>query len=159
MNQWVGITPQFRFWSKVRVTDGCWEWKASHDTRGYGLLWLNRRWIGAHRFAYELLVGPIPDGLEIDHLCRNKSCVNPAHLEPVTHLENMRRADYGSKGDRGKHNAVKTHCPVGHPYTADNTKLYRGRRSCRVCSQAANQRYRQRKFLVRSEAECAEPWT
>lgn len=78
----------------------------------------------AHRVAYELLVGLIPDGLELDHLCRNPACVNPAHLEPVTHAENMRR------GER----AMKTHCPQGHAYDEANTyRIRSGGRQCRTC--------------------------
>jgi hypothetical protein len=72
----------------VLIGDGCWEWMGGKQWGGYGLF----RGACAHRLFYELLVGPIPAGLEIDHLCRNRSCVRPTHLEPVTHLENMRRA-------------------------------------------------------------------
>ena len=81
-----------RFWSYVEKTDGCWEWTGAKDGDGYGHLTIAGRVVGAHRFAYELLVGPIPEGLEIDHLCRNRACVKPADLEPVTRAENLRRA-------------------------------------------------------------------
>jgi hypothetical protein len=158
MNQWAGVKAEDRFWSKVRRTDLCWEWEASHDTRGYGLLWLDRRWIGAHRFAYELLVGRIPEGLELDHLCRNKGCVRPDHLEPVTHRENSIRAVPFKRVVRGYR---VTHCKQGHEYTPENTILYRGHRSCRACANEANRRYRTRRrgFLVRSEDELSEPVT
>lgn len=81
-----------RFWSRVRPTGFCWEWLGHRDRNGYGCFSQTRalRW-RAHRLSYQLLVGPIPNGLVIDHLCRNTGCVNPDHLEPVTQLENVRR--------------------------------------------------------------------
>lgn len=90
--------PQYqwdRFWSKVDQSagpDGCWPWTRATSAKGYGKYMPTTSHVGAHRVAYEYLVGPIPDGLELDHLCRNVLCCNPAHLEPVTHQENMRRA-------------------------------------------------------------------
>ncbi len=118
-----------RFWEKVNKTDGCWEWTAA-SVRGYGVFRLQgtRKNTPAHRFAYELVKGPIPVGLQLDHLCRNPSCVRPDHLEPVTQAENARR------GVR----AMQTHCHNGHPYDEANT--YRGQdnrgrwhRRCRAC--------------------------
>lgn len=87
-------TPQEQFWAKVAVSDGCWTWTAATDRDGYGKFTdhSNGRRMHAHRFAYELLVGEVPEGLELDHLCRNRACVRPDHLEPVTHLENVRRS-------------------------------------------------------------------
>lgn len=118
-----------RFWGKVTVTSGCWKWTGSRNPSGYGLLGVvgasgRQTTMGAHRVAYELLVGPIPDGLEIDHLCRVRHCVNPAHLEPVTRQENMRR---GSK-------ANQTHCKRGHALAGANMyKRSNGTRACRAC--------------------------
>lgn len=113
-----------RFWAKVQPTGFCWEWTAS-KAHGYGYFNGSR----AHRFAYELLVGPIPDGLVIDHLCRNRGCVNPDHLEPVTQRENTMRGYSFSRL-----HARKTHCIRGHEFTPENTKTRsNGARICREC--------------------------
>lgn len=127
-----------RFAAKIALTDsGCIEWIAGTNGVGYGFLRLapseGSRKIYAHRWSYEHHVGPIPDGLQIDHLCRNTLCVNPAHLEPVTPGENFLRG-FGSPAD----NARKTHCLVGHPFSAENTYIHPsdGSRRCRCCSRA-----------------------
>lgn len=125
-----------RLLEKIEKTESCWVWTGS-KTGGigsYGLIWSNGRKQLAHRAMYEMNVGPIPDGLELDHVCRNKSCVNPDHLEPVTHFENMKRAEVGWK------NREKTACPKGHEYTAENTRITHGSRSCKQCESAYNQR-------------------
>jgi hypothetical protein len=80
-----------RFWSKVDRTGDCWKWTAGLTGSGYGRFRWDGGEVAAHRFAYELLVGAIPDGLQIDHLCRNRACVNPAHMEPITQRENILR--------------------------------------------------------------------
>ncbi len=124
-------TPLERFWTKfVRVPSGCWEWQGWRDRDGYGQIRINRRGVVAHRFAYETLVGPIPDGLQIDHLCRNTSCVNPAHLEVVTCRENLMRGNTIQR-----ENAMKTHCKRGHEFNDENTYRYPdgNRRGCRTC--------------------------
>lgn len=84
-------TAEQRFWAKVDKSGDCWLWLASANRKGYGHIWLNGRYEQAHRYAYEIAVGPIPLGLQIDHLCRTPQCVNPQHLEPVTLEENSRR--------------------------------------------------------------------
>ena len=130
-----------RFWSKVNKTEACWLWTAAKSTRGYGSIGTgDRRTALAHRVAYELLVGPIPEGLTLDHLCRNHGCVNPAHLEPVTQRENVLRGVSPSARC-----AAVTHCPQGHPYDEANT--YRppeGGRDCRACVREAGRRWRER---------------
>lgn len=85
-------TVEERWWEKVAITEGCWLWTASLDGNGYGRFHDGERDTKAHRSGYEMLVGPVPDGLELDHLCRVRACVRPDHLEPVTHAENVRRA-------------------------------------------------------------------
>jgi hypothetical protein len=118
-----------RFRTKVQVApNGCWVWVAARDNHGYGRYGIDGRAATAHRVAYQTLVGPIPDGLHLDHLCRVRACVNPEHLEPVTCRENVLRG----VGPSALH-SVKTHCPEGHEYTEENTYLYRGMRYCQTC--------------------------
>ena len=125
-----------RFMSKVDIQpDGCWLWNAS-KSNGYGYFRYNGNLGRAHRFSYQQIVGPIPDELELDHLCRNKDCCNPVHLEAVTHKENMRRCD------AGKNNSSKTHCLKGHPYDNENTyNRLNGGRGCRKCRNSASRKY------------------
>lgn len=122
---------------------GCWLWLGATDGRkGYGRVNIaksNKSHRQAHRLGYELYKCPIPDRLVLDHKCRNPSCVNPDHLEPVTQLENMRRGEY-KKGlalggmASGEVQKAKTHCPNGHEYTPENTlKRERGWRGCKAC--------------------------
>ena len=109
---------------------GCWEWTGTMHREGYGALQHEQRKMLAHRAVYELLVGPIPDGMTLDHLCRNRACVNPLHLEPVTLAENVRRGE-----SPPARNARKTHCPRGHSYDEGNTYITpsTGHRQCRTC--------------------------
>jgi hypothetical protein len=121
-----------RFWSKVDSTGECWTW-TSVQRRGYGRFWLNGRYEEAHRIAFGLINGAIPEGLTLDHLCRNRSCVNPAHLEPVTMRENLMRGASPSAV-----NAQKTHCLRGHPF--DGSNLIIRKRRDRDCVQCSRQR-------------------
>ena len=127
--------PLERFWDKVDLNGPlwngtpCWLWTSAHDKDGYGAFWGNDRFGRAHRFAYETYVGPIPEGLEIDHLCRNRACQNWAHMEPVTCQVNLLRGIGPSAV-----NAAKTHCPQGHPYDELNTIVVRTGRQCRACN-------------------------
>lgn len=123
--------PSALFWSHVDRGPDCWEWAGHRNVDGYG----KSKGRLAHRVAYELEVGPIPDGLTLDHLCRNRACVRPSHLEPVSLLENIRR----SPDTEASKNAAKTHCPQGHAYTEENIgRKSNGARSCRTCQQARN---------------------
>lgn len=125
-----------RIRSKVDGSGTCWLWTAASTTLGYGCVYWEGRQQMAHRVIWELLIGPIPAGFETDHLCRNPSCVNPAHLEMVTHGENMRRSTAAAKA--AEHHRSKTHCPAGHPYDEDNTYHFTSRsggaaRGCKAC--------------------------
>ena len=137
------VDPVERFWAKVQKSAGCWEWIAGKDKDGYGLhhVAVGKSPARAHRFSYELVNGPITDGLHIDHLCRNRACVRPDHLEPVTCRENLLRGDGFAAT-----NAAKTHCPKGHEYTPENTYVRKRMRSCRECKrQKDRERYRAKK--------------
>jgi len=121
-----GVKQQF-YERVLKAQDGHWYWTLSLNHQGYGRCFLANTGNSdfAHRIAYELEHGPIPDGLEIDHLCRIRSCVNPTHLEPVTHRENLMR------GERQQVEA----CPKGHPYSGENLAYRKdGWRRCRTCN-------------------------
>ena len=121
---------------------GCWLWVGTTSPNGYGRFWSKGRLAYAHRHAYERWVGPIPDGLQLDHLCRVRCCVNPGHLEAVTCRENLLRGETFQAA-----NAAKTHCIRGHEFTPENTHVRKGGgRDCRTCRAAADcARYRARK--------------
>lgn len=126
-------TAEERFFEKVTEGDNdCWLWMGTRGKAGHGQFWNGSRVMGAHRWSYEFLRAEIPEGLVLDHLCRNPPCVNPWHLEPVPQSENMRRIPR------------KTHCPQGHPYDASNTIINTSRprpfRACRTCKNACDRK-------------------
>lgn len=124
------------------VKGPCWPWIMAKDHLGYGV-WRKGGWSEsrmAHRRMYELIVGRIPEGLTLDHLCRNRSCVNPDHLEPVELRENILRGD-----NPCAQNARKTHCPRGHPLAGRNLVIDQGRRRCRECLNKAKREHMRRK--------------
>lgn len=135
-----------RFHTYYEVNEsGCWVWQRGSFRGGYGQFWdpSVRRSKGAHRYSYELAHGAIAEGMVLDHLCRNPPCVNPAHLEPVTQLENSRRGIAGRVSK--ERNARITHCPQGHAYDEENTfrspsERWPARR-CRICRRAAVARW------------------
>jgi len=126
-----------RFVAKVTFTDECWLWTGARFSNGYGSFWLLGKSVGAHRVAYELWRGPIPEGLHLDHLCRVRHCVNPDHLEPVTVRENLSRSPV--------HQMNYTHCVHGHPLSGDNLYLWNGRRKCRECNRRRSRLFQQAK--------------
>jgi HNH endonuclease len=130
-----------RLWTRIDKTDGCWLWKG-HLSNGYGCIGEGGRKgrdLLVHRVVYELLRGPIPHGLELDHLCRDRACCNPDHLEPVPHRENSRRSPTIGRWKR------PDHCRNGHPFDEANTYWTReDGRACRQCKRDSAARIRVR---------------
>lgn len=134
--------------ARIVIDGDCWLWQCAYDKDGYALAVLDGKTYRAHRLAYRAWVGPIPDGLQLDHVrargCRYRHCINPAHLEPVTGRENKLRGDtVNSK------NIVKTRCPKGHPYSVKNTYWRNNKRHCRECGRARSLAYWRAKNGVR----------
>lgn len=135
------------FYARVKLPDenGCMRWHGSHTHDGYAQFRSRRAGhMYAHRYAYELMVGPIPEGLQLDHLCKVRDCCTPDHLEPVTHAENTRRSDAGKTV--GARMRAKTHCPRNHPYDEENTHINKkGARNCKECRRTSSRERMRRK--------------
>lgn len=139
------IAPELRFWPKVRQEGECWIWTASADKNGYGHFYPTRKQtVAAHRWSYEYLRAEIPEGLQLDHLCRKPSCVNPWHLDPVPPKVNVHRGfSWASE------NAHKTHCDKGHELAGDNLRVNKvGARVCMECRRANARLHYHRKKAV-----------
>ena len=141
------VDPRERFLRLVEKTDTCWLWLGSKiqstptaDFYGRCKMPGTKKTTGAHRVAYTLWKGQIPEGLTIDHMCRNTLCVNPAHLRAVTHRVNILASD-----NPPAKNARKTHCPKGHEYDEENTRFFRGYRYCRTCQNNYSREYQRRR--------------
>ena len=135
-------------WQKISTKiakdeSGCWTYVGRLDRYGYGKVDIPKMTI-THRVAYEALVGPIPDGLVIDHLCRNRACCNPDHLEPVTNRANLMRGETDAA-----RRAAQTHCIHGHEFSVSNTRIRKdGTRTCIECSREAVRRYRAKRGIA-----------
>jgi len=129
--------PWPRFWQKVHKTDDCWLWTGGRSTVGYGLFWMDGRMRTAHRWIWEREKGPVPKGLELDHLCCTRRCVRPSHLEAVTHSVNLFRSEaVKAWGIRRTATALSaTHCIHGHAKTPENTYVSPdgAHRQCKTC--------------------------
>lgn len=134
-----------KFWLKVNKTPSCWIWRKHLEENGYGRVWTGVKMVLAHRLSYELIKGKIPKGLQLDHLCRNRACVNPSHLEAVLGIENISRSPI--------HNKNKTHCIHGHEFTPENTHIFKIRkysgfgRQCKICLDNNNKRFLNKKIV------------
>jgi len=141
------------FWSKVDKSagvDGCWPWTGYVTTKGYGLQRIAGKYKAVHRVIYQIVNGPLDDSLVMDHLCRNRRCCNPAHLEPVTSQENTLRG-VGITAV----NAKRTHCKNGHQFTPENTHFYKtpqGGRHCKKCNSLNMISYRAKKRAAKLNA-------
>lgn len=147
-----GAPASDRFWCYVIQSGACWLWVGNKRPNGYGRFWTGETYTGAHQWSYEHFVGPVPDGCELDHLCRVRHCVRPDHLEPVDHRTNVNRGAVTHTALRtkptheyGKGQRQKTHCPQGHEYSPGNTYVTPdNRRMCRMCTLDTKRRYRER---------------
>lgn len=118
-----------KFWARVRVDDGCWEWTGTKADNRYGKFKIRGRTMGAHRLSLMIARGYISADLVVDHICRNRSCVNPAHLRVVTKSQNSLENSVSVTAV----NKLKTYCPRGHEYTPENTRRHNGKRHCKAC--------------------------
>lgn len=122
-----------------KAASGCWEWTGRLQKNGYSTFYCNGKIVRGHRWSYEHFIAPIPQGKEIDHLCRNRKCVNPAHLEPVTRKENRRRA-------------MRSHCVNGHAFTPENIYMHDGKRYCREYRRIRVRAYQRRKANAKKQS-------
>jgi hypothetical protein len=134
------------FEERTTITDGCWIWQGGKTAAGYAMMYILGGRQYAHRWAYQMFVGPIPDNCEIDHVCRNRGCVRPDHLQAVSHRVNCSP----ERSSVGWNTRAKTHCPKGHAYNEENTYQYFGKdnlyhRFCRICHYTASMKYAEKR--------------
>ena len=136
-----------RIFPRIRLTShGCWEWTGNKNVKGYGRFWMRGKDYMSHRVIYEHFKGRVSSNLCLDHLCRNRACQNPDHLEPVTNAINLKRGESFSTL-----NGNKTHCHRGHEFSKTNTYLTpQGRRKCRACARLQKQLSRARQASKKS---------
>jgi hypothetical protein len=135
------------FWSRVEKQGECLIWTRYCNEKGYPYFYDGKRMRRAHIVAYELMIGSVPEGLELDHLCRVRHCVNPDHLEAVTHRVNMLRSE--SPQLTGIINRSKTHCNYGHPFSGDNLYILKGGgRQCKICKSRRMKEYYLRQAVL-----------
>jgi hypothetical protein len=139
-------TIEERLWKRYEVDGetGCWNWTGAISNRSYGSIYFEGRMQKAHRVMWRLERGEVPEGLDLDHLCRNRLCINPAHLEPVTRSENLRRSPLMDR------HSGRTHCIRGHGFTAENTRLKpgNGHRVCKTCMRMHIRNWRARNAIA-----------
>lgn len=147
------MTATERFLSKIRrdPDTGCWLWTGATNSNGYGQIKVDGRTTYAHRFAYEVARGPVPAGMELDHLCSVRRCVRPSHLEAVDHRTNLLRGQTTTAAMANRNGQV-THCPQGHPYDEANTYRWGGRRHCKACHAARQRRRYHARKAARADA-------
>jgi hypothetical protein len=142
MGRWT-LSLEERFWAKVDKTGDCWEWTAALNNRGYGRFRMPDGHVTAHVMSFRLTYGPVPTGKEVHHICENRKCVRPTHLQAVTHRENLL-----ASGTLPGINAKKTHCLNNHPFNEENTAMTKaGKRRCRTCVRERARLRRQRERL------------
>jgi len=151
------IDPEIRFWRRVQVEmGGCWIFLGGRASGGYGVFYLAKgKPTPAHRFSYEQSIGPIPPGLELDHLCRTPDCVHPLHVEPVTHRENCKRGLHTGVLKHHANKRARTHCPKGHPFSGENLVIYE--KNWRVCRTCRNEGQMRRYYLRKANAAKTHP--
>jgi hypothetical protein len=142
-SDWLTRTPEERFWSKVENDGDCLVWTAYRDQRGYGVFGVGgRKTKKAHRVSWEWANGPIPEGIEIHHTCKNRACVNVGHLQAVTRLEHGHLDGFAYNAVKAMR--AKTHCTRGHELTDENTYRHKGTRYCRKCKAQRQKEYADR---------------
>lgn len=142
---WQGVPGKIMLRTEINPDTKCWDWKGPINNNGYGVTYILGQVVYSHRLMYREFVGPIPAGMELDHLCKNPACCNPAHLEAVTHHENVKRSDTFAMGSP---NRDKPFCSRGHPYSGENLRVIGKKRYCKECVRESVRRSRKNRKLL-----------